>query len=205
MRYITRLAALFIVLSSLTSCSQKEGDIQFLCVGKDEHVFKPTSLNIGKYDVVGYKWEFDENMMYELCCGDQADWMKLTGVSAHTTTNHKNSFMCAFRWHTDGYWELGAYYHKNGEVFKPSSNPEIGSIKIYPNELGKASFETYINIHHPDRNSLSLTIISDDGNYFFEHVFDVTFSNVRIINIYFGGNQKAPYVLCVGREIIALQ
>lgn len=50
---------------------------------------------------------------------DKADWLKLYGRSFHFFTNHKNSFMLAYRWNQDReQFELTAYFHRNGIAIK---------------------------------------------------------------------------------------
>jgi len=56
---------------------------------------------------------------------DRADWLKLYGYSFHMFTNHKNSFMIAFRWNQDReLFDITAYFHRNGIVIKGFENKE---------------------------------------------------------------------------------
>jgi hypothetical protein len=185
------------------SCQKGKLDtgIVDVCIEEGKHKSTPYDFEVGHYDIIAHKWTFDKSAQYELCCGDQGDWNKLIGVSAHLYTNHKNSFMCAWRWCSEGYWELGAYYHYNHIVYKSSNNPDIPSLIVYPDEEGKAEVEVHL-IVHDDNKTCSLYLVHGESTAFFEHEFEESFNFIRIIQTWFGGSQTASKTICLRRELI---
>jgi len=210
---MTRHAFLFLALiASLVACNEPPPDVwKQLCVEADRHDFRPKTLNISGDPVIAYRWEFTPSMQYELDGGDQCDWNKLHGVSWNWLNNHDNSFMVAWRWNPAGFWQVGAYYHDEGDTHWASAecseptaqetDPAIPVAAIYPGPDGSAQFETHMNFQ--PNGFAALTIITATETLFFEHFFGVEADNTyREIGPWFGGNRTAPHDMCLKRKRI---
>ena len=194
------------------ACQSPPVDVwQDFCVEADRHDFKPSPLNIDDAPYIAYRWTFTPSMQYELLGGDQCDWNKLHGVSWNWLNNHDNSFMVAWRWNLDGFWQIAGYYHDEGttrwagatctEPTAQETDPAIPVVEVYPDADGFGHFETHMNFQ--PNGFAALTIITTGATVFYEHYFGIESDNrYREIGPWFGGNQPAPHAMCMARKRI---
>jgi len=204
-----RLIAPIVALLILTGCSAPPiGVWQEFCVQAGKHDFKPSPLTIDKRPNIAYQWKFTPSMQYDLGGPDQCDWNKLHGVAWHVFNNHEDAFMVAWRWNLDGYWQVAAYYHDEGETgwagapcnyaSSLETNPDIPVAIVYPSPDGNGYFSTHIDLQ-PNGHA-AITILADEIA-FYEHYFGIeTDDRYREVGPWFGGNQPAPHAMCMMRK-----
>lgn len=136
---------------------------------------------------------------YDLGDKDQKDWNKLTGLSFHLFTNHKNSVMIGWRYNLKTKRiEINSYNHINGKTIytKPldSLNPETE----------KLEFEFMID-YSTDTVKLMMYIreidqvrIAGQETINFTKLKCIT----REINVYFGGNEKASKDIYIKKQTV---
>lgn len=186
----------------LIGCYKPQVDVwDSLIIEQGNHRSEPYDLTFNGNVNIAYDWGFTESCRYEICCGDQADWNKLTGFSFNFLTNHRNSLMVAWRYNLDGYFELAPYYHKNGEVFYAEIEDNIQVVQLYYPFL----FETHFTIR-ADIRKIFVTIIIEGTNETSFLELDMpeeeNNGNTREIYPWFGGNQKAPHDIEIRRNLI---
>jgi hypothetical protein len=196
MRYIVFIFLTFF----LPSCGYKYYNTQILCVKKGNHKFKPYDFVWNDYDYLVFEWTFSDDCIYTLDGNDQKDWNKLTGVSAHPFTNHNNSFMIAWRWSPNGYWEIAPYLHDQNKVLYPEKDSTIPRLAVFPSQ----SFTTEMTILS-DLKTINVVVVSPLGRIEYQYKFDAKFDKIRYINAWFGGNRKAPHSMCIKQKLIEVK
>jgi hypothetical protein len=207
------LLALFIAILFISSCGSVEplpdGFVE-LIINEGSHRSRPYRLSVKDRTYLAYEWRFDESAMYELGDDDQCDWNKLTGLSLHNWTNHRNSVMTAWRYDRDGFIWISVYYHENDETFWASTScspinaetvdPELGAIRL---DIGDV-LETHINVNS-DNDWTAITIINTASGetLYWEKDWDEDFNKTREIYPYYGGNEEAPQDISIYRRTIA--
>ena len=211
MRTLTTCISLVVVLlSGCCSFEQLPDGFEVLTINENSHRARPYCHSDKERTYLAYKWRFDDSAAYELGDRDQCDWNKLTGLSLHSFTNHKNSLMAAWRYDRDGFLWVGIYYHEDNEVYHPTASctdPERPaeydpgtSMRV---DIGDV-IETHFNVN-PDEDWIALTIlnISTGESLYMEKYWSQRFRKTREIYPWFGGNERAPHEITIYRQLIA--
>lgn len=166
-------------------------------IKKDRHFSTPWYFNWENIDRQELAWLWNESHVYDLGNSNQRDWNKLTGISLHLFTNHKNSALIGWRY-TDGdpeipgdeFIEISPYFHKNGERYK--ADEEGSEIPIARARVGDWT-NTYINLMDPNFNAIAITILTPIDTIYYELTYDIDIDRrARKINPWFGGDEMAP-------------
>lgn len=134
---------------------------------------------------------------YDLKDIDQKDWNKLTGLSFHLFTNHKNSVMIGWRYNLDTKRiELNSYNHIDGKTIYTktldSLNPETETLEYeFTIDYSTKTVKLMMYIRSTDH-----VRIAGQETINFTRLGCIT----REINVYFGGNEKAPKNIYIKKQ-----
>lgn len=163
------------------------GNYKTYTVQKGSHNFKPdTWAPIWWKKGIHWNATFKEGCSYNLVDEDQKDWNKLVGIT-YSFNPTKKTVMVGWRWNRErNKIELNAYYHVNGNRYftEPLARISLdekcwGNIKIT-----KKNYEVDI-----------MTISRSGKTTFKKHTYPHRKNPRwigRLINPWFGGNEKAP-------------
>lgn len=169
-------------------------------IKKGSHWSRPYVWSYKNRSSLKYQFVFDESARYDLKDNDQKDWNKLTGLSRHLWTNHKDAAMVSWRYNpASKLIELGAYFHKDGQTIKAKIN---GSEVMGVAKIGSSAKAIIDIITKDNTNAIQITIITTD-TALIRQPFGVDLDHkMREINGWFGGNRSAPQDIYINKRTI---
>lgn len=133
-----------------------------------------------------YEVYFPESAMYIHGDNDQFDWNKGGGFSFDPFTNHKNSFMWAWRFNPSTLeFEVTHYVHDGDKIYKGDDK----FLSVSPGKKLLITIDVYENKYSywfMSGNNLEVNIVEHNNRQR---------RCAREINPWFGGNKKAPSAL----------
>lgn len=204
---VKRIFLYILILFTVSSCHLEDptpSSYQSLVIEKGTHVAKPLWLDIRERERLELEHVFDKSVAYDLGNRNQFDWNKLTGVSFHDTNSRINTAMVSWRWGLECHCiELGFYYYKNRERLIISD--ESGN-QVFATAQPGHRIETYFNLQYLETDSINavgITILTPSDTAYNEQDFSVPVTkSTRVINPWFGGNEKAPHNIFLKRKLI---
>lgn len=186
------IAGIFIIVRS--GQSPKLDTAKTVTIKKGKHAASPHWWSYKKREVFSVRMTPDASVKYNFKNADQLDWNKLVGLSYNFFTNHKNSAMVSWRWGVKcDCVEYGFYYHISGKrVIAENGDGSEVFITGKPGE----EIEIVMSLNRLE-NSIFTTILTSDNSIADVRIYGgrvkVTAKKSRVINPWFGGNQKAPH------------
>ena len=130
-----------------------------------------------------YNVNLSESAIYLLDGNDQLDWNKGAGVSFNLFTNHKNSWMWAWRYNPEtNKFEVTYYIHDGNEIYKGDTE----FVEVDPGQDFVVMMSKHDNTYH-----CAIQV----GNIIKHLCVKYKGKHKRLgreINPWFGGNRKAP-------------
>ena len=157
-------------------------------VKKNRHYSRPRRFKIyRKPRTLKTTVIFNRDCDYDLVDQDQKDWNKLTGLT-YSFNPLSETVMIGWRYNRDTELiELGGYYHveKGRHFTEPLLSVRLGSI-----------VETYIEVDY-SKKTYTVRLKSEDNEVSHTYSFTHNRTWARRINLWFGGNEKAPQTISI--------
>lgn len=189
---------------------------QELKIPQGKHAARPLWWSYTKRQRLELQHVFDQSAGYVQPEPHHLDWEKLTGLSFHLFSNHKNSVMVSWRYSVDcDCIEAGIYAHIDGErvIFREPGKEAMGLPRreaevFMRTPLDGGTLKTYINIlqtDDPASGLVGVTISNGRTSEYIEIDFPIAVQNrrTRVINPYIGrGGRFARQDTYILRKLI---